>query len=148
MPTDFTRLGARLIDLQDAYPDRLEEANDLLNLDHYGSAMALGLYALEIYLKVRICLRLDLEQLPTAFQIHDLDGLLVLSGLQRRMDNLGSHPVKANWDFLSSPSMKSQHVSDLRYKANSNWTRPVAEDVLKKIEDPTEGVVPWLSAQP
>jgi hypothetical protein len=148
MMEDFTRLGATLIDLRDAYPDRLAEANLLLNSGHTGSAIALGLFALEIYLKVRICQRLDLTALPKAFQIHALDGLLVLSGLAARMDSLGNHPVKANWDYLSSPTLRMQHVSELRYKPNNTWSQTYANDILSKIQDPTEGVLTWLSAQP
>jgi hypothetical protein len=148
MPVRFTTFGATLADLQAAYPDRLAEANELLGQSRHGSAIALGLYALEIYLKVRICLRLDLDALPTAFQTHELDGLLVLSGLKRRMDHLGIHPVKANWDVLSSPSMRSQHVNDCRYKANAYWTPDRAVDVLSKIQDPNDGVLTWLLAQP
>ncbi len=148
MPVRFTTFGATLADLQAASPDRLAEANELLGQCRHGSAIALGLYALEIYLKVRICLRLDLDALPTAFQTHELDGLLVLSGLKRRMDHLGIHPVKANWDVLSSPSMRSQHVNDCRYKANASWTPTRAADVLSKIQDSNDGVLTWLLTQP
>ena len=147
MPGDFTEKGASLSDLQGAYPDRLAEANELCVLGRHGSAIALGLYALEIYLKVRICLRLDLSDLPRAFQVHDLDGLLVLSGLKRRMDALGSHPVKRNWDFLSFPKKNRLDVSELRYKPNANWTRADTDDVLLRIQDPNDGVLTWLLAQ-
>ncbi len=80
MALDF-KPGAQRTDLLAAYPDRLAEAGDLFDGARYGSAIALALYALEIYLKVRICMRLDLDALPKAFQIHDLDGLIMLSGL-------------------------------------------------------------------
>jgi hypothetical protein len=144
----FTQLGALLVDLEGAYADRLAEAEEMLLQDRYGTAIALALYSLEIYLKVRICRRLDLLKLPKAFQTHMLDGLLVLSGLQTAMDGLGTHPVKQNWDFLSSPSINAQHVSDFRYKPNSTFGKAQAEAILKKIRDPIEGVMPWLLVQP
>jgi hypothetical protein len=148
MPDDFTRLGASLADLQASYPDRLAEANHCFGQGCYGTAMALALYALEIYLKVRICIRLDLQQLPVAFQTHNLDGLLVLSGLKTRMDHLGNHPVKANWDFLASPALRAQHVNEFRYKPNSSWSPAQSADILGRIQDPTNGVLTWLLAQP
>jgi hypothetical protein len=150
MAFDYTQLGAALLDLRAAHPDRLAEANELLNsgTGRFGTAIALALYALEIYLKVRICERLDLDALPKAFQIHDLDGLLVLSGLKRRMDSLGNHQVKANWDFLSSPTMRMQHVNDLRYKPNHYWSPLQATDILTRVQDPNHGVLSWLSTQP
>jgi hypothetical protein len=148
MMEDFTKLGAALLDLRNAYPDRLAEANLLLNSGHTGSAIALGLFALEIYLKMRICERLDLAELPKAFHIHALDGLLVLSGLKTRMDSLSTQPVKANWEYLTSPNLRVQHIGELRYKPNDSWSQAYADDILKKIQDPTEGVLTWLSAQP
>ena len=49
-----------------------------------------GIYASEIYLKVRACKKLDLDELPRAFELHDLDGLLVVSGLSRRLEQQAS----------------------------------------------------------
>jgi hypothetical protein len=144
----FTNPGASLVDLRSASADRLAEANDLFQQARYGSAIAMALYSLEIYLKVRICLTLDLDDLPVAFQIHRLDALLVLSGFKKRMDQLGTHPVKSNWDSLKVWAANSPHVGELRYKPNATWTRAEAEDILRKIQDPNEGVLTWLLAQP
>ena len=147
MALDF-RPGAQRADLLLAYPDRLAEAVELFNGARYGSAIALALYGLEIYLKVRICVRLDLEALPKAFQLHDLDGLMILAGLKRTIENLGPHPVKVNWDFLKSSPTWNQHANELRYKSNAHWTQAQAAEILRCIQDPNEGVLPWLSAQP
>jgi hypothetical protein len=150
MAGGFTVFGATLADIRAAYQDRLAEANELLLAGNgrHGTAMALAIYAVEIYLKVRICERLDLDALPRAFQIHDLESLLVLSGLKRRMDALGKHPVESNWDDLISPPLRLLHINDLRYRPNSIWTEADAVEVLTKIQDPVHGVLPWLSAQP
>lgn len=147
MALSYSSPGESLSNLQAAYLDRLGEANELFALGRYGSAIALGLYALEIYLKVRICLRLDLPALPKPFQVHELDSLLVLSGLQARMDRLGNHPTKIHWGELSTSSMKAIHSNELRYQPNANWSRSEAATVLHRIQDPTEGVLTWLLAQ-
>lgn len=142
----FTKLGVQLADLQLAYGDRLAEANLLMSSNHYGSAIAHGLYALEIYLKIIICLRLDLDALPTAFHTHDLAGLLVLSGLKRRMDALGIHPVKRNWDDLLA--FNPRHIQGIfRYEPNTKADQDEARKVLDELQDPAHGVLTWLKAQ-
>lgn len=147
MPASFSMLGESLTDLQAAHVDRLAEANELFGLGRFGSAIAMGLYSLEIYLKVRICLRLDLPALPKPFQVHELDSLLVLSGLQGRMDLLGIQPIRLNWIALAASTMKAIHPNELRYKPNANWSQAVAKKILDQIQDPNDGVLPWLLAQ-
>jgi len=57
------------------------------------------LYALEICLKARICKKLDQPKLPTAFEIHDIDGLLLLAGLARRQGLADeSRQEELGWD--------------------------------------------------
>ncbi len=138
----FAKLHTKLADLRIAHEERLKEAKSLLRRGAFGSAIAYGIYAVEIYLKVRICETLDLEALPRAFQIHDLDGLLVLSGLRRRMDALGTSPIKANWDELTTLD-----VSDFRYKPANSWTSEQAKKILDQIDHPKEGVLRWLKKQ-
>ena len=60
------------------WQDRLAEGKALLAASYHAWAMATGLFALEIRLKVLICKRLKIDKLPRAFEIHDLDGLLLL----------------------------------------------------------------------
>ncbi|HMB03661.1 MAG TPA: hypothetical protein VKP69_07955, partial [Isosphaeraceae bacterium] len=81
MSGSFTKPGARRVELQQASVDRQLDARALLAATRYASAIAMGLYALEIRLKVKICFRLDLDALPTAFEVHDFQGLLILTGL-------------------------------------------------------------------
>jgi hypothetical protein len=140
--TSFTKFGSSRLHLEGAYKDRFEEANELLNSHRYGMAIAMALYGLEIYLKVRICERLDLEDLPTAFQTHDLAGLLVCSGIKKRMDGLGISPTKQNWDELCN-----QQVDKYRYQPNSITSASDARTTLYRILDPNDGVFPWLKAQ-
>jgi hypothetical protein len=46
MMEGFTKLGAALNDLRDAYPDRLAETNRLFKSGHTGSAIAFGFFAI------------------------------------------------------------------------------------------------------
>lgn len=78
----FSTLVAQVADLQAAGADRLLDAESLFSGGRFALAIAIGTYSLEIHLKVLICNRLNLGALPKAFEIHELDGLLVLSGLQ------------------------------------------------------------------
>ncbi len=83
----FSTLGAQSADLQAAAADRLQDAELLFASGRFASAIAMGLYCLEIQLKVRICARLNLNALPRVFEIHDLDGFFVMCGLQATRDS-------------------------------------------------------------
>ena len=76
------------------------------------AAIAAGLYALEIHLKVRICQRLNLANLPKSFEIHDLDGLVVLAGLRGRSMTCCQQRVKTNWEDIVD--ILSNNLNDLQ----------------------------------
>jgi hypothetical protein len=82
----FSTLGTQVNDLEAAATDRLLDAEALFAAGRFASAVAMGVYALEIQLKVLICRRLNLTALPRAFEIHDIESLLVLSGHQSSKD--------------------------------------------------------------
>src|SRR5262249_61398409 len=111
-----TRLGAALSDLNAAWQDRLADAQALLATGRHAWAIATALYALEIRLKVLICRKLDLQQLPRAFEIHDLDGLFLLVGLSGRLQRRRARGVKANWDSMTD---LGGAINDLRYRPAS-----------------------------
>jgi hypothetical protein len=142
----FTKLGTYSSELDIAWQDRLDDADSLLSSGRFAASISMALYALEICLKSRICRRLDLDQLPKAFEIHDLDGLLVLSGLSRKLNKQPSKPsrTKRNWDALL---IMSNRLNDLRYTAASKWNRQDAESILDMIRDPKHGVLTWLQKQ-
>jgi hypothetical protein len=71
----FATLGANVADLQAAAADRLQDAELLHANGRFASAIAMGVYSLEIHLKARICVKLNLAALPRPFEIHDLEGL-------------------------------------------------------------------------
>jgi hypothetical protein len=51
----FSSLGAPQSDLQAAAAERLQDAELLFAAGRFPSAIAMGIYSLEIYLKVLIC---------------------------------------------------------------------------------------------
>jgi hypothetical protein len=132
--------GALLADLQQAAADRLQDADALFAAGLYASAIAMGVYSLEIHLKVRICQRLNLTALPRAFEIHDLEGLLVVTGLQA-----APLPIQQNWEDIAD---EADRINDLRYLPAANWTQSDAQTLLQKLRDPPQGVLPWLLSQP
>ena len=98
MDKSFTKPGTELSFLEAAWQDRLADAEALFAAGRNAWAIATALYALEIRLKVLVCKKLDLSDLPRAFEVHDLDGLLLLAGLSRRIKRKGAVQVKQNWD--------------------------------------------------
>jgi len=137
----FAKLGAKLSDLEEAAADRLRDADVLSEGGRHDSAIAMGLYALEISLKTAICRRLDLDALPTEFQIHDFEGLLVLSGLSTRLRSPEAAAVKANWDFLTG-NYQSAHVNELRYSRGQFSTEQVETHPRDTRRGPAMGLSP------
>jgi hypothetical protein len=144
MNKDFTKAGAPLADLEAAWQDRLADTEAFFAAGRTGSAMASALYALEIRLKVLICKKLELEQLPQAFEIHHLPGLLLLAGLSARIERRGAARVKKNWDEIKNVGVD---LNDLRYTPASNWTHQQAAALLSQLRDPPHGVLLWLGKQ-
>jgi hypothetical protein len=140
----FAKLGALLADLQVAAADRLLDAEALFVSGRFATAIAMGVYSLKIHLKVRICQKLNLHALPKPFEIHDLEGLLVLCGLQAARD---SSPVgvRQNWAGIVD---QASFLNEFRYLPNSNWDQNLADVFLQQLRNPPDGVLPWLLAQP
>lgn len=136
--------GALLADLLQAAADRLLDAEDLLAAGRYASSIAMGVYSLEIHLKVRICQRLNLTALPRIFEIHELEGLLVMTGLQPAR-NAAPHPVQQNWAEIAA---EAERINDLRYQPSAIRGHLEAHAFLQRLRDPPDGVLPWLLAQP
>jgi hypothetical protein len=140
----FATPGAPLADLQAAAAQRLLDAEVLLANGCFPSAIAMGIYSLEIHLKVKICQRLNLQELPRAFEIHELDGLLVLTGLHAAR-NSAPGTVQSNWEDITDLALE---INDLRYLSPTKWGQSDAQTFFQKLRDPPDGVLPWLSAQP
>ena len=138
----FTHLGAAVADLEAAWRDRLKDAEILLKAKRSGAAIADGIYALEIRLKVLVCKRLDLSALPRVFEIHDLDALLLLAGLKNRME--AADVEQDHWNAIKD---LARQLQQLRYTENKKWALTLARTFWHQLTDPTEGVMTWLSKQ-
>lgn len=137
----FTSLGSTRSELEQAWRDRLEDAEVLLAKGRYAASIASGIYALEIRLKVLICDRLELDSLPKLFETHHLRGLLYMAGLARRLESERESAVRRNWDGIV---LVSDSLNDLRYKPNALWTEEQSSRFLDQLRTPPNGVIPWL----
>jgi hypothetical protein len=140
----FAMLGASLADLQAAAAERLQDAEMLFAAGRFPSAIAIGVYSLEIHLKVLICKRLNLTGLPKPFEIHELESLLVLSGLQAARDS-ASPNLQFNWEEIVDQSLQ---INELRYLSPTNWNQGDAHAFFQQLRDTPDGVLPWLLARP
>lgn len=138
----YSKPGTSLVDLEQACPHRLSDADALLAAGCFSAAVAQGVYALEIGLKIRICKCLDLLSLPKAFEIHDLQGLMVLTGLSSRLaTDRANIAISRNFEEIQKDANK---VSDNRYKGNQSVTRAEAEEFFARLRDEKDGVLTWI----
>lgn len=91
------------IDLRRLARARLQDAEVLRSAKRYDAAVYLAGYAVEIGLKARICRTLRWEGFPStsgefaryhSLQTHDLDVLLRLSGVEKRIKTAHKQPWK------------------------------------------------------
>ena len=148
MPSDIAKLntGLTAADLDHAWQDRLDDAQALDAAGRHGAAMGARLYALEIYLKLRICHRLNLANPLKRLEIHDLEALLVFAGFSQAAQAAmpqGSN-LKRNWDQIVR---FSDNLNDLRYLPAANWSQQQSSDLNRWLNDPSDGVMTWLKNQ-
>lgn len=134
----------RRVDLERALEDRLRDADALLAAGRYASTIAMGLYALEISLKVAICVRLDLDELPELLKTHDAEILLVYSGLKQRIRQAADGRILQNWALVTANNL--QQVNDLRYLPD-NQNEGEARAVLELLRSSRDGVITWIRTQ-
>jgi hypothetical protein len=147
MPSEFARinLSITIADLDQAWQDRLDEANALDAAGHFGAAIAARLYALEIYLKFRICRHLGLANPLKKLEIHDLDALVIFGGFSGALMSLaGSNKVKTNWENIV---MFSNNLNNLRYLPAARWTKQQSDDFSEWLNHAGDGVLTWLKNQ-
>lgn len=121
---------------------RMREAQALLRVGEYAGAVYLAGYALECYLKVAICARLDWESLLATFKTHDLERLLLFTGLEKRLKDdvsvwLNFKRVVGLWsDGSGNPSVRYRHPEEI--------LKSTAEEFLDWLTVVPEGLIPWL----
>ncbi len=127
--------------LRDIADARLRDARSLLDAGHHPGAMFSGGSALECYLKVAICVALNLEGLPPIFKIHDLGVLILYSGLERALSQ--EPPIKASFDAIVKEWEPDGRAS-LLYRLPSELSREAADRFMAQLSDENTGVIPWL----
>jgi HEPN domain-containing protein len=109
---------------------RIADAEALSRSNRYDGAVYLCGYAVEIALKVRICRTLEWAGFPDSakdfkeyqsFRTHDLDVLLHLSGVEKR--------VKQN--FLPEWSVVGTWNPEMRYKPTGSATEESVERMIE-----------------
>jgi HEPN domain-containing protein len=122
---------------------RLQEAEALLEAGLYDGAAYLCGYVVELALKARICRLLDENEYPDTgrlkqvYGVHDLDQLLLLSGLRRKL-GLANKAVFDNW------SIAVPWKPERRYAAVGSVKRQEAEEILQAVNDRAHGVFKWI----
>ena len=122
---------------------RLREAEVLFGNHLYDGAGYLCGYVIELALKARICRVLGVAEYPSTgklkqvYAVHDLDQLLLLSGLKGKLDP-GNKALFDNWN-IAVP-----WTPERRYGPVGTVSAKDADDVLNAIRDPRNGVLRWL----
>ena len=136
------KLGAPVAELQAAALERLVDAESLRQTGRYASAISHGVYSVEILLKVLICKHLDLANLPTVFETHDLEALLLYTGLSGTfVGSKSDMNVAKNWEQVV---LVSRQVEGSRYKHDPAWNEIVANEFFLQLRDGQYGVVSCL----
>lgn len=123
---------------------RLQDAKALIAAERYSAAIYLAGYAVECYLKVAICARLDWKALYPTFKIHDLDVLLLHTGLE---SSISITPTVEESFRQIVGLWKMEGRDNVRYRDPDGLSKADAQDFLQWVENPTTGVVPWVKAR-
>lgn len=125
---------------------RLREAECLRESHLYAGAIYLAGYAVECLLKAAICKALGWGELRSTFAVHDLEGLLLHSGLQQKIEEPTNASVLRNFKGIKEVWIVVGKQS-IRYADPVSFTESGAGDFLAQIQDPATGVATWLRAQ-
>jgi len=126
---------------------RLKESKILFDNECFDGSIYLAGYCIELLLKAKISMLLDLDNLFVSvgkekikpFRIHKLPDLALYAGLHKQISEESNETFKEYWSLLYS-----QWSQDLRYSKCGNCSKSRAENFLKAIEDPTNGVKKWI----
>ena len=141
----FSKSRTERHDLEAATDARLKDAIALIECGRPAAAILMGLYTVEIRLKVVICRRLDLDRLPKPFEIHDIEELIIGSGLSKKIKQVKRpRAIPRNWERIVEISLNTGMI---RYRGDSSTDREVASEFMALLDNPTSGVLRWLDKQ-
>lgn len=118
---------------------RRREAQVLFQANLHDGARYLAGYVVELALKARICRLLDFEEYPDTgdfrrlYATHDLDQLLKLSGLSRKM-SLQEDALFKSW------SVAALWKPERRYDVPGSTKREDIQDILNAVDK----VLTWI----
>lgn len=134
-----TELGIHAQSLRIIGDARLADFRALWKARRFHTAVYIGGYALEEYLKCAICKALDSPQLPRVFEYHELDSLLFYSGLKARMQR-DSH-VRASFGEICGIWREGMRYEDPN---NPKFSDATCRNMETWLNDKRKGVIPWL----
>jgi hypothetical protein len=140
---------ARRTDLEKAWQERLEDSKILHEAARYSSSIVHGFYALEILLKAHVCRRLDLEELHVKFQVHDLNFLLILTGLKKRLydDSRTLERWMKIYRYQDRINRLRYGQESARKKDCEAFHRSLHAMANDSWNSSTYGVIPWITRQ-
>jgi len=122
---------------------RLKEAEALFDAGLYDGAVYLCGYVIEFALKARICKLLEIDKYPdsgklkSVYAVHDLDQLLLLSGLKSRLK-----PTDAG--LYTNRSAATPWTPEMRYRPEGSVSKQQAEKIFEAISNKSDGVLKWI----
>jgi hypothetical protein len=138
--------SGKRVELEAAWNARVQDADAMLAAERFESAIAAGIYAVEILLKSLICKRLGIDFLPAVFEIHDLESLTLHAGLRNQLELREGESLEfqRNWAFIREIATK---LNDFRYQPDHPESRDQALRFFEQLRHPETGVLTWLMEQ-
>lgn len=137
-------------ELQALSNSRLAEAKVLFANGLFDGAVYLAGYALELALKARICKLLDADYPQgrsnfQSFLTHDYGTLIQLAGLSSKLKQRNLQADFAtNWSLLVGGNAGEGWSETWRYRRIGSVTSATAEELINALEEPINGVLPWI----
>jgi hypothetical protein len=136
---------AELKDLELAWQAREAEAK-ALEANFPAMSLSLRLYALEIRIKTKVCQKLSIDKLPKACRTHEINELIIFTGLSRELDDPARAALRKNWDSLAF--FAKNQLNGIRYLPGNALSPSEVAAVLDALDDAQDGVWTWLSGHP
>jgi len=138
-------------EIKDIADSRIQEATLLHNNGFYDASIYLAGYSIELILKAKICQILDIPDffhqnsginrgLSRGFKTHDLEDLIVLSGLKNKFQLAkgNNRNLMTNWSIICEWS------ENKRYCACGTCNVQESLNFLQAITDSTNGIKSWI----
>jgi len=134
-----------LDNLDKAWQEREKEAKALA-ASFPATSLTLRIYALEIRIKTIICRRLGIDLLPGHCKTHELDELIIFTGLLGTLADPANDGIRQNWDILVR--FVRERLNQIRYLPGSALKAADLNEQLNALDNPDDGVWTWLSRLP